>query len=231
MSTCSESFPIMAAFTVTDMQKSLAFYRDRLGFTMKESFPNEGAPMWASLVLEGQNIMLGQAMPAATCEQMHAKNPAAAKFWGKQAAMFAEQKHGVGVNLYVHVKDVDAFAAMIAAKGLKPDLPPTSQFYGLRDIVVTDPDGYTLTFYTPVAMVSCQSCAMPMTDAKPGEMYCHYCVDEKGALRPYEAIFEGTVSGYFMAMQKMDRKNAEQAATEHLAKQPAWMSRKAIAKK
>jgi hypothetical protein len=27
---------------------------------------------------------------------------------------------------------------------------------------------------------------MPLTDARPGEMYCNYCVDEKGQLRPYE---------------------------------------------
>jgi hypothetical protein len=34
-----------------------------------------------------------------------------------------------------------------------------------------------------------------------------------------------------MKMQKMDRKTAEKAATEHLQKQPAWASRKQLAKK
>jgi uncharacterized glyoxalase superfamily protein PhnB len=232
-SSTSQPFPIMAGFTVSNMKKSLAFYRDQLGFTLKECFPNENEPVWASLVLDNQSVMLGQAMPASKCEEMHgAKNPAAGKFWGKHAAMFAEHKHGVGVNLYVSVKDVDTFFAQIGKKGVKPDLPPTTQFYGLRDTVVTDPDGYTLTFYTPIKMTNCQSCAMPLTDSvECGQMYCSYCVDDKGQLRAYEQVFEGTVTGFFMKMQKMDRKTAEKAATEHLAKQAAWASRKQLAKK
>ena len=88
-----------------------------------------------------------------------------------------------------------------------------------------DPDGYRLVFYTPVAMESCQSCGMPLADAEPGQMYCDYCTDEKGTLRPYEQVFEGTVTGYFMGMQKMGRKDAEKAAKEHLGKMPAWVGR------
>ena len=226
-STECTQFPISVGFTVADMKRSLAFYRDKLGFTLKECWPNEKEPMWASLLLDNQSVMLGQAMPAAQCEQMHAqKNPAAGKFWGKHATAFSEHPHGVGVNLYLTVADVDKYAATITKKGLKPDLPPTSQFYGLRDIVVTDPDGYTVTFYTPIKLQNCQSCAMPLTDSKPGQMYCTYCVDEKGHLKPYEQVYEGTVTGFFMKMQKMDRKTAEKAATEHLAKMPAWVSRK-----
>jgi len=50
--------------------------------------------------------------------------------------------------------------------------------------------------------------------------------DAKGQLKPYEQVFEGTVTGYFMGMQKMARKEAEKAAREHLAKMPAWANRK-----
>jgi hypothetical protein len=57
-------------------------------------------------------------------------------------------------------------------------------------------------------------------------MYCQYCSDEKGKLRPYEQVFEGTVTGYFMGMQKMPGPAAEKAAKEHLAKMPAWQGRK-----
>ena len=226
MSDCGSQFPIMVGFTVANMQKSLAFYRQKLGFELKECWPNEKEAMWCSLTLANQTVMLGQAMPASQCEQMHQKNPTAGKFWGKQAAMFAEHPHGAGCNLYLVVPDVDAFHTKIGKNGLKADLPPTTQFYGLRDTVVTDPDGYVLTFYTPVAMQSCQSCGMPLTESKPGQMYCQYCVDGKGQLKPYEQVFEGTVTGYFMAHQKMDRKNAEKAAKDHLAKMPAWAARK-----
>ncbi len=224
-STCSNQFPIMVGFTVADMPKSIAFYRGQLGFELKECFPNEQAPVWASLVLAGQTIMLGQAMQPAQIERMCADNPGASKFWGRAATMFAEHPHGVGCNLYLLVPDIDAYAAKIGKSGVKPALPPTSQFYGLRDIVVTDPDGYVLTFYTPIAIANCQSCAMPLTDAPPGQMYCAFCVDQKGQLKPYAQVFEGTVTGYFMAHQKMDRKTAEKAAKDHLAAMPAWKAR------
>ena len=59
-------------------------------------------------------------------------------------------------------------------------------------------------------------------DAKPGAMYCDYCTDDGGQLRPFEDILEGTITGYFMGMQKMERGPAEAAAKEHLAKMPAW---------
>ena len=120
---------------------------------------------------------------------------------------------------------MDAYDGEIRSRGVEPLRAPQTQFYGLRDLLVRDPDGYLLVFCTPVAMSSCQSCGMPLTDAAPGQMYCAYCTDENGALRPYEDVFEGTVTGYFMGMQKMDRPAAEAAAREHLAKMPAWACR------
>ena len=218
--------PNTVGLTVSDMKKTLAFYRDKLGFQMRECWPNEAEPIWASCVLDKQHIMFGQASPADACESMHLKDPAAGKFWGKKMDQFATHTHGVGVNIYFTVPDIDAYAAQVQKRGVKPDLPPTSQFYGLRDIVLTDPDGYTLTFYTPIKMSSCQSCGMPLADAQPGQMFCQYCSDEKGNLKPYEKVLEGTVTGYFMGMQKMKRPEAEKAAKEHLARMPAWATRK-----
>ena len=72
----------------------------------------------------------------------------------------------------------------------------------------------------------CQSCGKPLANVEPGMMYCEYCTDEKGQLRPYEQVLEGTTTGYFMAMQKMPRKDAEKAAKTHLATMPAWKNRK-----
>lgn len=217
-----EQHPMAVGFTVADMKKSLAFYRDKLGFELKECWPNEAAPMWANVLLDGQSIMFGQAMPAAEMEKMCGGDPVAGKFWAARANEFAKNVHGAGVNLYVMVPDIDAYAAKLKSKGVTLALTPKTQFYGLRDCVVSDPDGYTLTFYTPVKMESCQSCAMPLADAKPGQMYCAHCTDASGHLKPYEQVLEGTVSGYFMAHMKLPRAQAEKAAREHLAKQPAW---------
>lgn len=211
--------------TCKDMQKSIAFYRDKLGFHMKESWPDEKTPMWCNMVLDGQSVMLGAAMDPAMVGEMCGDDAVAAKIHGKVAEAFQKHPAGIGVSFYLQVKDVDAYDAAIRKKGIQPLREPKTQFYGIRESLVDDPDGYRLVFYVPVAMESCQSCGMPLADAEPGQMYCEYCTDDKGKLKPYEQIFEGTVSGYFMSMQKMDRKSAEKAAKEHLQKMPAWAGR------
>jgi hypothetical protein len=50
----------------------------------------------------------------------------------------------------VLVPNVDAFARRLKRKRLKPLVPPTTRFYGLRDCQIADPDGYRLVFYTRV---------------------------------------------------------------------------------
>jgi len=222
---CEDQFPISIGFTATDAKKSLAFYRDQLGFTLKECWPSEDKPLYVSLVLDRQSIMLGQASSAEDTAKFCGGDADAAKFFGAQATAFSKNAPGCGVNVYVMVPDIDAYAAKIRKLGVKLALAPKTQFYGLRTSVVLDLDGYSLTFYTPVKMDSCQSCGMPLADAKPGQMYCQYCADETGHLRPYEQIFEGTVSGYFVAHMKMPRPQAEKAAKEHLAKMPAWLAK------
>jgi len=211
--------------TCKDMKKSVAFYRDLLGFEMKESWPDEETPMWCNLVLGGQSVMLGASMDPAKAGEMCSGDPAEAELHTRLAEAFRQHPAGVGVSFYLHVDDIDAYDARIRAKGVEPLRAPKTQFYGIRETVVDDPDGYRLVFYTPVAMESCQSCGMPLADAQPGQMYCGYCTDEKGTLRPYQQVFEGTVTGYFMGMQKMERVQAERAAKEHLARMPAWAGR------
>jgi uncharacterized glyoxalase superfamily protein PhnB len=211
--------------TCKDMEKSIAFYRDQLGFEIKERWPDQGTPMWCNLVLGGQSVMLGAAMDPAAVEGMCAEDAEAAPVHKKSAERFQKNPAGVGIVIYLQVDDVDAFAKQVGKKGIKAVLPPRTQFYGIRELIVDDPDGYRLIFFHPVSMESCQSCGMPLADAEPGQMYCQYCTDEEGNLKSYEEVFEGTVAGYFMGMQKMQRKPAEAAAKKHLASMPAWKMR------
>ena len=210
------------ALTCKDMAQSVAFYRDRLGFSMQESWPDEAAPMWCNMVLGGQSVMLGAAMDPAQVEQMCAHDPDDLRIFSAMAERFNANEAGVGITVYLMVPDVDAYDAELRAQGVTPLREPKSQFYGIRETLVDDPDGYRLVFFTPITMTSCQSCGMPLTDAEPGQMYCTHCTDGKGALKPFEQVFEGTVQGFFMGMQKMERAEAEQAAKEHLGKMPAW---------
>jgi len=212
-------------FTARNVAKSVAFYRDTLGFKVEAAWPDEQNPMWANCELGSQSIMFGALMPPGAAAEMCAGDEGAQKYMETLAQEFQSNKNGVGVVTYVMVPDVDAFHAGLVKKGLKGLPAPKSQFYGIRDFAVEDPDGYRLMFYTAIQMSSCQSCGMPLTDAKAGQMYCQYCTDEKGRLKPYETVLEGTTVGYFMQMQKLPRPKAEEAAREHLRKMPAWAGR------
>jgi uncharacterized glyoxalase superfamily protein PhnB len=222
----SDHDPLTLMLTSRDMKKSLAFYRDMLGFEIEAAWPDEQNPRWANLTMGRQAIMLGAQMEPGSIDQMCGGDAAAAKHMKTLSAEFTKNRPGVGVVVYIQVEDVDRFHADLGKKGLRELPPPKTQFYGIRDFGLEDPDGYRFLFYSPVALASCGSCGMPMKDAKPGEMYCGYCSDSSGKLKPYETILEGTASGYFMAMQKMPREKALAAAREHLSKMPAWKARK-----
>lgn len=210
--------------TCKDMAASVRLYRDQLGFEMKESWPDERAPLWCNMVLNGQSVMLGAAMDPDTVAEMCGGDAKEAAYHRKLAEEFRANKPGVGVMIYLMVDDIDAYRTRITRARVQATEPKT-QFYGIRESIVLDPDGYRLVFFMPVAMESCQSCGMPLADAQPGQMYCDYCTDDKGTLRPYEQVFEGTVQGYFMGMQRLSRSDAERAAKEHLARMPAWAGR------
>lgn len=221
----SKQYPIAVILRVREPKKTVAFYRDTLGFEMKESWPNPEAPMWANLVLDGQSIMLGADLSPEESAHMCGGDETEAAHMRELAQEFRANKPGVGIAIYLRVPDVDAFHGELSRKGIRAQHALKTQFYGQRDFGVQDPDGYRLIFYMPVKLASCQSCSMPLSDAEPGQMFCAYCVDEQGELKPYEAILEGCISGYFIPMQKMTRPQAEQAAREMLSKQPAWMGR------
>jgi uncharacterized glyoxalase superfamily protein PhnB len=209
------------------VKESIAFYRDILGFRLEECWPDENDPKWASLTLGGQVIMVGGAMSedqldSPLCAEA---SPEEIALWRQQIQEFRDHRPGVGVMNYFAVEDVDAFHREVILRGGRPRTKPVSQFYGLRDFLIEDPSGYRLSFYNPIKLGECQSCGMPLTDAQPGQMYCQYCTDESGRLRPFEQVLEGTITGYFMGMHGMQRPDADKAARAHLSKMPAWASR------
>jgi len=214
MGSTRDNHPMSVHFNSRDVSAAVAFYTDVLGFELNNVWPTEGEPQWASVHLNGQTVMVGSMMeiPEGTPGREffqgiyddHAKAP------------------GGGVLLYVQVDDVDGYHDEIIDNGGEPACEPKDEFYGLRNFFIADPDGYRLAFYQPITMTSCQSCGMPLTDAVEGQMYCQYCTDDEGQLKPYEQVLEGTITGFFMGMQKMERAQAEVAAREHLAKMPAW---------
>ena len=107
-------------FTVSDIAKSIAYYRDALGFAVTFQY---GQPeFYACLCRDDVALHL-------------------------LAAQETKRLPGQGA-VCVFVRDVDAVHAELSARGAKVIKPPQNYDYGMRDFDVTDLDGNHLTFGT-----------------------------------------------------------------------------------
>lgn len=113
---------------VEDMDRSLAFYRDRLGFAVAASVPEAPPYNWAMLRRDGVTIMV-QTRASLEDDQPALKNRPAGG-----ALTFFIQMQGID-DLYA---DLHAHAPVVQE--------PTDTFYGMREFSVTDPDGFVITF-------------------------------------------------------------------------------------
>jgi uncharacterized glyoxalase superfamily protein PhnB len=117
--------PLLA---VADIQRSVEFYRDRLGFTLTGEAENEGKMFWCSMERGGSAIMLQQAEDE--------DGPA--------------EGRGRGISFYFICDDADAIYAELTSRGLHLS-PPSIAYYGMKQVVVPEPDGYYICFESPVA--------------------------------------------------------------------------------
>jgi uncharacterized glyoxalase superfamily protein PhnB len=111
---------------VEDINRSLAFYTNRLGFELNQEWVPEGKLAWCLLTRGTVGFMLQQAGEE--------DGPATGR--------------GRGVCFYFACDDADAMHAEFLANGLSLD-PPTVAFYGMKQLMVKDPDGYELCFQNP----------------------------------------------------------------------------------
>jgi len=110
-------------FTVNDVEKSLVFYRDVLGFTEKERYQRDGKLQGVELLAGNAHFFLSQ------------------DDWQKGR----DRVKGVGFRIYcVTTQSVDALAREIKSRGGKLDQEPADQSWG-RDFAVSDPDGFRIT--------------------------------------------------------------------------------------
>lgn len=112
---------LSVSLTVKDLQKSLAWYRDVVGFTLDLMHERDGKARSASLKAGDVRIRLNQ--------------DDGAKGWTRVK--------GEGLSLYLStVQDVDGIAKRIKERGGTLESEPADMPWGARVFALRDPDGF-----------------------------------------------------------------------------------------
>lgn len=113
---------LSASLTVNDMKKSLAWYRDVVGFTVDEEYERDGRPVAVSLKAGAVKLLLNQDDGAK-----------------------GERVKGEGFSVYITTaQNVDELADRIKAAGGTLESDVTDMPWGSRVFRLKDPDGFRL---------------------------------------------------------------------------------------
>ncbi len=116
------------SLTVKDLQRSLAWYRDVLGFEVVRTLERDGKPRGYSLKAGEVRITINQ--------------DDGAKGWTRVK--------GEGFSLTVTTtQSIDALAQGITARGAALETEPADMPWGVRMFRLRDPDGYKLAISSP----------------------------------------------------------------------------------
>lgn len=121
---------ITANLMVSDVDRSVEFYRDVLGFDLEMSVPDESGDnlQWAMMSREGTAVML-QSVESITDEYPH----------------WSDKDPGGTFALFVKMTGLLPYHEQVSAKtDILKD--PYETFYGMREFQLRDPDGYIFTF-------------------------------------------------------------------------------------
>ena len=114
---------------VADIETSLGFWRDLIGFEVETRFEQEGRLAYAGLKAGDIVLMLNAR--------------------GGDPAPRRARPHYTEAVICFGVPSVHALVRELRAKGF--DAPePERQDYGLDEVVVRDPDGYEIGFTSPI---------------------------------------------------------------------------------
>ena len=114
---------------VSDIDRSLQFYRDLLGFSMVTTVPDAAPFVFIMLERDGVHVFLNDPGP------VRHDAPDVTSFVVGQS----------GVAMFFMMEDVAAFWEQVRHK-TRVVMPLKDQWYGMREFSITDPDGYVITF-------------------------------------------------------------------------------------
>ena len=116
---------VTPAMTVNDLQKSIAFYTDGLGFLIEDRWDDKGVLLGVSLKAGTARLMLNQ----------------------DDFKKGSDRVKGVGQRLWLSTaQDIDALAQRIKGKGLTLGQEPVDMPWGSRVFSLADPDGFVISF-------------------------------------------------------------------------------------
>jgi catechol 2,3-dioxygenase-like lactoylglutathione lyase family enzyme len=116
-------------FIVSDVNQTIAFYRDKLGFEVTFQQPDRN-PFFAILGRDGAQIFVKSAKDTPPLP-----NP--------------KRHPSMRWDAYIYAPDPDALAAEFADHGAAFSVPLKDTHDALRGFEISDPDGYVLFFGRP----------------------------------------------------------------------------------
>ena len=128
---------LVPELAVTDLKRSLAFWCDAIGFSVRYERPEE---RFAYLALGRAHVMLDEISTGRT--------------WATDELTLPL---GRGINLEIQVSDLEPILQRLDAERIPLFLAPEEQWYrsgdleiGVRQFLVQDPDGYLLRLQTEI---------------------------------------------------------------------------------
>jgi lactoylglutathione lyase len=113
---------------VANVERSLAFYVDTLGFARSMTVPEQSPFVFAAMTSGSIEIFVNDAATAV-----------------KEYPAFVGKPIGATGTMFIEVEGVDALHDRLKAR-VKIVMPIVTQFYGMREFAIEDPDGYVITF-------------------------------------------------------------------------------------
>ena len=113
---------------VSNVERSLAFYIDTLGFERGLTVPEQSPFVFASVTSGPIEIFFNDAATAV-----------------KEYPAFGGKPLGATGTMFIELEGVEALHDRLRSS-VKIVMPLVTQFYGMREFAIEDPDGYLITF-------------------------------------------------------------------------------------
>jgi lactoylglutathione lyase len=118
---------------VSSVENSLSFYEGILGFVRGMTVPEQSPFVFASVTSGPIEIFFNDRSTVS-----------------KESPQFGGRALGGGNTMFIEVSEIDAYHEQVKDR-VKIVLPIVTQWYGMREFAIEDPDGYVITFAEAVS--------------------------------------------------------------------------------